>query len=497
MKKLFLISIILLGIANTMYSQTVSIDENFGENGTMAIPNIEFLDFDTQGNIFAFGDGFAPTILKTDANGDVDQNFGTDGMVILNEYASFSGKRYGIKITGDNKIVIVFDHVNCGFAGCDEPKRVILRFNEDGTMDESFGNNGEIVLEDMFIQVVNTESDEFMLITYGCEDQKYCYVSKYNYNGEIDMSFGTNGKTALTGIGSNQFKNFYPMSIKVLSDNSIIIAGSDNRGSGVSSAFCKLTEQGNFIPSFADGDGIFVTVAKDPDPSSITSRGQLFTGIIEDDNGNLLFADYWAALNEEEDDLIYSYFVRSFNSNGEPNQNFGENSFYYYSDVRTSGNILLNGNKFLIARNKEIISLNNNGTLDNGFNNAGSFIFENFTVNEMIRQSPGQIIVLGNGERMGELVRLNISGSATSIKPDEIAGSLFIFPNPAKDELRVENGEWRMEDVEILDVSGKKLSTSGMQFSANSVNVSTLPKGIYFIRIKTDKGTVTKKFIKE
>ncbi len=72
-----------------------------------------------------------------------------------------------------------------------------------------------------------------------------------------------------------------------------------------------------------------------------------------------------------------------------------------------------------------------------------------------------------------------------------------IYPNPVKDELKIESGELRVENIEILDVSGKKLSTSDVHISANSINVSTLPKGMYFIQIQTDKGVVTEKFTKE
>ncbi len=85
----------------------------------------------------------------------------------------------------------------------------------------------------------------------------------------------------------------------------------------------------------------------------------------------------------------------------------------------------------------------------------------------------------------------------TGVEEIPAGNTLKIYPNPAKDELRIESGDLRVENVEILDVSGKKLSKSDIHISANSVNVSTLPKGMYFIQIKTDKGVVTEKFTKE
>jgi len=75
------------------------------------------------------------------------------------------------------------------------------------------------------------------------------------------------------------------------------------------------------------------------------------------------------------------------------------------------------------------------------------------------------------------------------------APSLQVYPNPTKDELRIENGELKINNVEIYDIYGKKqFSTFNFQFS--TINVSHFPTGIYFIKIETDKGIVTKKFIK-
>jgi len=153
--KLLFTSFILICIVNNTYSQTVSIDRNFGENGTVTIPNggVEFIDFDRQGNIIALGYSVSscPTIIKTDANGIIDTNFGDNGIVILDEYNSNRGARLGIKVTNENKIVIVFLVSWHTFVGPDDPpKRIIMRFNEDGTIDENFGNSGEIILEQSF-----------------------------------------------------------------------------------------------------------------------------------------------------------------------------------------------------------------------------------------------------------------------------------------------------------------------------------------------------------
>jgi hypothetical protein len=93
-------------------------------------------------------------------------------------------------------------------------------------------------------------------------------------------------------------------------------------------------------------------------------------------------------------------------------------------------------------------------------------------------------------------VNHTISASPTGLKHIN-APELRIYPNPTKGELRIENGELRIEKVEIYDILGKKLSTFNFQLSTNQIDISQLPKGIYFVKLKTDKGELTRKVIKE
>ena len=81
--------------------------------------------------------------------------------------------------------------------------------------------------------------------------------------------------------------------------------------------------------------------------------------------------------------------------------------------------------------------------------------------------------------------------------PESDNNGIRIYPNPVRDELTIDNVQLIMSNnVEVYDVSGKKIDNCGLSI-VNSIDVSTLPAGIYFVKIETDKGIVTKKFIKE
>ncbi len=82
----------------------------------------------------------------------------------------------------------------------------------------------------------------------------------------------------------------------------------------------------------------------------------------------------------------------------------------------------------------------------------------------------------------------------TAIKTTKADSQLSIYPNPAKEVIYI-NNLTSDASATVTDVTGKQiLSLSHVQ---NSVSVSGLSKGIYFISIKDADGVHTAKFVKE
>lgn len=82
----------------------------------------------------------------------------------------------------------------------------------------------------------------------------------------------------------------------------------------------------------------------------------------------------------------------------------------------------------------------------------------------------------------------------TAIKTTKADSQLSIYPNPAKEVIYI-NNLTSDASATVTDVTGKQiLSLSHVQ---NSISVSGLSKGIYFISIKDADGVHTAKFVKE
>ncbi|WP_322971419.1 T9SS type A sorting domain-containing protein [Faecalibacter sp. LW9] len=92
---------------------------------------------------------------------------------------------------------------------------------------------------------------------------------------------------------------------------------------------------------------------------------------------------------------------------------------------------------------------------------------------------------------------LNVVGTTESLGTVELGSNkLAVYPNPATTELQVKLEGTSIASVEIADVTGRVVSAQSVK--NGKVNVSNLSQGVYFLRVKDDKGvTRIQKFIKK
>jgi len=100
----------------------------------------------------------------------------------------------------------------------------------------------------------------------------------------------------------------------------------------------------------------------------------------------------------------------------------------------------------------------------------------------------GKIIGYFNGEKTD--VQL-ISNSLDVEKLNE--NSISIYPNPAHDFIHINSAE-AIQKIQVYNISGSKMLMTENQ---NTLNISNLEKGIYFIQVCTAKQSKTMKFILE
>lgn len=117
----------------------------------------------------------------------------------------------------------------------------------------------------------------------------------------------------------------------------------------------------------------------------------------------------------------------------------------------------------------------------------------------------GSTVLTNPGTNSSEIFIAKLDTIPNTTGTNEVVNfgcEVFVFPNPANDKLTIgyknPNASGAIEEVEVYDVIGdrvlsKQQITSGQPVS---IDVSSLNTGIYFLRIKTEIGFLTRKCIK-
>jgi uncharacterized delta-60 repeat protein/LPXTG-motif cell wall-anchored protein len=344
-------------------------------------------------------------------DGTLDTTFGTSGITTTNitQYA-FSNSA---AVQVDGKIVVVGQHSPSGNGG----SFLIARYNANGTLDATFGTNGITVTSfgtSESAQSVVIQADGKILVA-GYSDAVNTFrdfaVLRYNANGTLDTSFGTNGITT-TNLGS--YDTGYSMALQA--DGKILVAGQTGPFNASNFAIVRYAANGTLDTSFGTA-GITTTDLGGVDSAS---------SMVVLPNGKILVA---GRSFDASKDL---FAIVRYNTNGTLDTGFGAagitttsfdagdgvgNSMTLQADgkIIVAGGIWL-GNRWIIAMARH----NTDGTLDTSFGTAGTTTTDlnaDSIGSAVAVQLDGKIIVAGNFDATGTwdydfaLYRYNANGS--------------------------------------------------------------------------------------
>lgn len=154
------------------------------------------------------------------------------------------------------------------------------------------------------------------------------------------------------------------------------------------------------------------------------------------------------------------------------------------------------GNKLAVAISTTL------GAAD-GYFNSGVFLGNN----DLPQSSPSYIGWPGSGcvaDDPTDITELGFTQSMifhvtgeTALGTVELGSNkLAVYPNPATSEVNITLEGAKVAAVEVADVTGRVVSSQAVK--NGKVNVSNLSSGVYFLRVKDDKGVIRiHKFIKK
>lgn len=313
-------------------------------------------------------------LVRYNTDGTVDTNFGQNGFVA--GVYGLSTKFTGIAIQNNGQIVatgIMFDEGG-------EYKAVVARYTTGGVPDNTFGTNG-------FVKLANMDNAEKILIQ---NDGKFVLggyindkfgLSRVNADGSIDATFGENGyvQSDLLDEGG-VIRNSYIIDLALQNDGKIVAVGFMSSTSYSDLAVARYNADGSLDNTF-NGSG-FVAVHY--------GHGADFGTTVKIQPDNKIVVGGHKEFEEVEGVPEYDIVVTRFNTNGTPDESFGNNGVTliravsetnYMSDIalQNDGKIVFTGQVISQSQTKyDIVTgrLNSDGTLDPSFGNAGIKIYD-------------------------------------------------------------------------------------------------------------------------
>jgi len=86
--------------------------------------------------------------------------------------------------------------------------------------------------------------------------------------------------------------------------------------------------------------------------------------------------------------------------------------------------------------------------------------------------------------------------ATSSLDEIDIDNKVEIYPNPSSKEINI-NSQYIINSIEILNSLGQRVYKEKINTTNKTIDISALNKGIYIIELKTEKGVIHRKFIKE
>jgi uncharacterized delta-60 repeat protein len=333
--------------------------------------------------------GGAPGVVDTSFNGGVQLTSVAEG----EDYAN------AMAVQGDGKVISVGRTTTTAGGG----DIAIVRFQRDGAIDTTFGTGGRVVTAIAAARgsdeanAVAVQADGKIVVAgasdNGASGLDFALV-RYNADGSLDNSFGNGGKVVTTIGASTDRIN----AIAIQNDGKIVVGGDSDRGTtatGVDFALARYNTDGSPDTTFGT-DGEVVTPIR-----TQSARDSIYALQLQQVGGETRVV----AVGGEGDFSAARYTARgqldgTFGNGGKVASLFGNSIIgAARAVVETPDHQLVLaghiGNDFALAR------LNADGTLDAGFGTAGKVINALATgtnwdsATALVRQQDGKLIAGG------------------------------------------------------------------------------------------------------
>ena len=377
------------------------------EDGYVPFGSVREMIITQDSNLLSIGDfsnynliSTADYIMKTDLSG----NYNTSFTPTPNNWPK------SITEQSNGKIILGGAFTEIGGVS----KSYLVRLNVDGTLDTTFNNNNptidNYIVDSRSIHIDN--QDRIIVLA----TESTTYNGNISHNGIFRLLSDGTYDTTFNAVTFD----VTPSSMKVLSDDSIIVSGFFQSVNGQSiCGLAKLDSSGNLDSSFNHNPSKFYP----------TGGGSSYARIIETlSDGSIIVGNIVGRYGTYQNTVDIGA-ISKFDSNGNLDTNFNinitdSNIQVYTLHIQSDNKIIVGGSNITTVDGTNvsgIYRINSDGTLDTSFNNGGSgfecvnMVPDQPTVFDIVSQSNGNLIVGGlfdtyNNQTHNLLVKLTSDG---------------------------------------------------------------------------------------
>ncbi|HMN91531.1 MAG TPA: T9SS type A sorting domain-containing protein [Saprospiraceae bacterium] len=312
---------------------------------------------------------------------------------------------------------------------------LLLHAQQDGRLDPSFGNNGRVITRfgeaDALIYAMQTQPNGKIVVggDYYDNDVDAFIVARYNENGTLDSSFGTNGYTLTSFLEVAEC-----FSIALQPDGKIVAAGLAYSNFEEGIAVARYHENGSLDMNFGLNGTAIIDIGKSIDIRQC---------VIQPEDGKIVIAGSFTDNDEKRGILLIRLLA-----DGALDESFGtEGIVEYYNaegfDMFSNSLLLQPDGKIVVGGvitdnlsffNLAMVRLLPNGARDNSFGNFGVVntllpsIFIGL-IRRIALQPDGKIVAVGEGISLEGLCFLAARFSAAGVLDDTFGddGEALVF----------------------------------------------------------------------
>ena len=434
-------------------------------------------------------------LIRLNQNGLADTTFGNNGIVQTD--VDFLDTPFDVVHQSNGKILVGGSYtIQSPSTGVFPISPYVARYNSNGTLDTTFGNNGILKITNFnTITTTNAHSviplndGKIMVSVFGNGNGFYGALIKLNEDGTIDTTFSTNGILKFDNTGYK----FHVINSILTDDNKLLLCGADRTVSNnFKSAVIKLNLDGTYDSTFGDNGKLILDIFSTTSGSSF----EYFKDLKKCPDGNIIAGGWLSNNNSMIKFTQLGQLISNFGANGIL-QNYyvnSNNSNVLYSDLD-----IQNDNKIIVGSSLtndgivpiyKIIRLSENGSLDLTFNSTGDILADITSGSDFFRtlkvDNQNSIIMSGRSvvNNNSDITHSKIVSENLSL--NNFKSNFTIYPNPITNQINFTE-YINVKLIQIFDVKGSLVSQFPNIGIVNFIKVE-LNQGFYICKIENTNG---------